>query len=121
MLESLPDQPLEASTVESLPESDAVEDTMVLCGMGWGEDLVIQFGLQTESAVHVLCYAAPADDQHDGWFKLDTVEETGMDGYAEASQIAADYMEDYDISSFLQDQYDTEMEEGDVIEAQTKI
>lgn len=89
--------------------------------MGWGEDLVVQFGLQTESAVHVLCYAAPADDQHEGWFELDTVEETGRDGYAEASQIAADYMEDYDTSSYLEDQYDTEMGEEDVNEARMEI
>lgn len=89
--------------------------------MGWGEDLVIQFALQTESVVHVLCYAAPDDDRHDEWFKLDTVEETGMEGYAEASQIAADYMEDYDTTSFLEDRYDTEMNEQAVVESQSRI
>lgn len=121
MLESLPNSPVTPDTVESLAESDSINDSAVLCGMRWGEELVIQFTLQFDSETHVLQFAAPDDDEHEGWFELATIDETGMDGLAEASQIGSDYIENYDSASFLEDYYGVEMEGGEVIESETEV
>lgn len=121
MLESLPDFPVAPDTVESLAESDTVDNSVALCRMGWGEELVIQFALQFGSETHVLSFAAPDDDEHEEWFELATIDETGMDGIAEASQIAADYMEGYDAASFIEDYYGAEVEEGEVIESEAEV
>lgn len=121
MLNGLPNRPLSWEQVESLENSDRVHDTMVLAGMGWGQNLVIQFILRTRSATHVVVYAAPDDEEHDGWFVLETYRVSGDGRYHEASVAAAEYMEGFDQVSYLEDYYGQSVGEPTVIESEYTI
>lgn len=112
MLAGLPDSPLGRSTVPSLENNDRIVETMVLCGMGWGEkDVVIQFLLRTESTVYVLCYASPDDGLHENWFTLNDFEYDGdKEVYAKASKAAEEYIAEFGQAGFLEDHFGVEMD-----------
>lgn len=118
MLNALPDQPLTTGQVESLETSERVHDTVVLCGIGRGDmlmdeskALVTQFILRTRSATHVFVYAAPDDEEHDGWFILKTYKVSGDIRYGEASDVAAEYSDKFGIKSYVEDYYGEELSE----------
>lgn len=121
MLSALPDRPLSEEQVESLEEGQAVHDTMVLAGMGWGQHLVIQFILRTQSATHVLVYAAPDDEEHDGWFVLETYRVSGEGRYPDASEVAAEYMVQFGKSAYLEDYYGQPVDGSAVVESEYTV
>lgn len=110
MVSGLPNSPLPESTVTDLGEGDAFEDTIILAGLGLGKDepFVIQFLGQTDSATYVLCFAAPNDDLHDGWFKLADFDhpDDDVDAPVNASKAAEAYIEEYGQRGYLEKYYD---------------
>ena len=106
--------------VESLAHQDSVEKSLVVGAMGMrGESFVIQFVFQTASTLYILCYAAPNDDLHDGWFTLADYDANDPDSLVEATEAADDYLSGYDRSTYLEDYFGVEMDGDQVIEEQT--